>query len=192
MSTARFARRVEHSDGSHVAFPVRKASSSICVDVVHECMVIRCGFATMLSQLADVSVAREFESAAVYVDLPAACHAPVALVSPKSYVDMVKGGTRLSLMRCKSPVAIIIVAPAFGDLDAHEALERGVKGLLLHSVVPIELGAAIRRVSQGSRYVMHSIVMSVNEHIDGSSVTAEERQTLSQLSDRDGPYDEAE
>ena len=159
---------------------MRSTLSSIAVDVVHECAIIRHGLVAMLERLAGVTVCNQFEAAADYAEAARESKGDVAFVSAKvpGELDRVGGLTGQT-----GVPALVVVAPSFGDLDAREALQSGIKGLLLLSADPAELLAAARRVFMGNRYVMQAIAARVAEHVYAESLTVRERQILEFLAD---------
>ena len=162
---------------------MRSTLSSIAVDVVHECAIVRHGLVALLERLAGVTVCNQFEAAADYAEAARESKGDVAFVSAKvpGELDRVGGLTR-SAGQLGVP-ALVVVAPSFGDLDAREALQSGIKGLLLLSADPAELLAAARRVFMGNRYVMQAIAARVAEHVYAEPLTVRERQILEFLAD---------
>lgn len=161
----------------------RSSPSSVTVDLLHESTMIRRGLAAMLDQLPDISVSRDIQNLADYEALPGPCRARVAFVSPRAAADLAKGVTQSRSPRTESPVGLIVIAATFGDLDAREAFQRGVKGLLLLSAEPVELLEAARRVASGGRYVMQAIAADVAMHACKEPLTARERQILERVAE---------
>jgi DNA-binding NarL/FixJ family response regulator len=160
---------------------MRSTLSSITVDVVHEFAIVRNGLVAMLERLHGVTVYNQFATADEYVTRD--CKGDVAFVSTRVPRELDRaGGATGSIGHADAP-ALVVVAAAFGDLDAREALERGIKGLLLLSADPAELLAAARRVFLGNRYVMPEIAARVAEHVCSESLTVREHQILEFLSD---------
>jgi len=164
----------------------RSSSSLVAVDLVHESTMIRRGLAAMLETLPDISVAREIGSSEEYESLAGPCRARVAFVSPRTASELAKCRSQTKLHRVDSSVGLIVVAPTFGDLDAREAFQRGVKGLLLLTVGPNELLEAARRVAMGGRYVMQSIAADVAVHACKQTLTPRERQILEHVAEGAG------
>jgi DNA-binding NarL/FixJ family response regulator len=154
------------------------SSRLVSVDLVHESTMIRRGLAAMLDALPEISIAREIESAEAYELLPGPCRARVAFVSPRTAAQLSGCNPRMNLHRTDPPVGLIVVAPTFGDLDARDAFQRGVKGLLLLTAGASELLEAARRVAMGGRYVMQSIAAEVALHACKQPLTAREREIL--------------
>jgi len=162
---------------------MRSTLSSIAVDVVHECAIIRYGLVAMLERLAGVTVCNQFETAADYADAARESKGDVAFVSTRVPAELERvSGLTGSSSQVGLP-ALVVVAPSFGDLDAREALQSGIKGLLLLSADPAELLAAARRVFMGNRYVMQAIAARVAEHVYAEPLTVRERQILEFLAD---------
>jgi len=157
---------------------MRSTLSSIAVDVVHECAIVRYGLVAMLEGLAGVTVCNQFEAAADYAEAAQESKGDVAFVSARVPGELDRiGGLTGSTPQTGVP-ALVMIAPTFGDLDAREALQSGIKGLLLLSAEPSELLAAARRVFLGNRYVMQSIAARVAEHVYAEPLTVRERQIL--------------
>lgn len=153
-------------------------SSLLSVDLVHESTMIRRGLMAMLEQLPDISVSNDIRSAAEYEALAGPCRARVAFVSPRVAADLSGCGAQSRSHRADSPVGIVVIAATFGDLDAREAFQRGVRGLLLLNAEPGEILEAARRVASGGRYVMQSIAAEVAMHACKEPLTSRERQIL--------------
>jgi len=162
---------------------MRSTLSSIAVDVVHECAIVRHGLVAMFERLAGITVCNQFEAAADYAEAARETRGDVAFVSARVPVELDRvGGLARSAGQGGVP-ALVVVAPSFGDLDAREALQSGIKGLLLLSADPAELLAAARRVFMGNRYVMQAIAARVAEHVYAEPLTVRERQILEFLAD---------
>jgi DNA-binding NarL/FixJ family response regulator len=157
---------------------VSAASYSIAVDLVHESTMIRRGLVAMLEQLPEISVARDIQSVADYQAVAGPGRARVAFVSPRAAAELAQFNPQSRSHRAESPVGLIVIAANFGDLDAREAFQRGVRGLLLMNAEPAELLEAARRVAGGGRYVMQSIAAEVAVHACKEPLTARERQIL--------------
>jgi two-component system NarL family response regulator len=154
------------------------ASQSVTVDLVHESTMIRRGLVAMMDQLSDISVSRDLQDVADYHALAGPSRARVAFVSPRAAATLAKYSPQARNQRAESPVGLIVIAANFGDLDAREAFQRGVRGLLLLNAEPAELLEAARRVASGGRYVMPSIAAEVAIHACKEPLTARERQIL--------------
>jgi DNA-binding NarL/FixJ family response regulator len=148
------------------------------VDLVHESTMIRRGLMAMLQQLPEISVAREIQHVEQYHALAGPCRARVAFVSPHAASELAKTCPQARSRRADPAVGLIVIAANFGDLDAREAFQRGVRGLLLLDAEPIELLEAARRVASGGRYVMQSIAAEVAVHACKEPLTPRERQIL--------------
>ena len=177
------------SDAAHVPLSIllnqgrpwsaaNPASQSVAVDLVHESTMIRRGLVAMLEQLTDISVCRDLQNVADYHALPGPSRSRVAFVSPRAAAELAKYNPPVRGHRAEPPVGLIVIAANFGDLDAREAFQRGVRGLLLLNAEPGELLEAARRVATGGRYVMQSIAAEVAMHACKEPLTARERQIL--------------
>lgn len=159
------------------------SSSIVAVDLVHESTMIRRGLAAMLEQLPDISVSRNIQDVADYEALPGPCRARVAFVSPRAAAELATCTPQSKSYRADSPVGLIVIAATFGDLDAREAFQRGIKGLLLLTAEPSELLEAAKRVATGGRYVMQSIAADVAMHACKEPLTTRERQILERVAE---------
>ena len=153
-------------------------SPSVAVDLVHESTMIRRGLVAMLEQLSEISVSCDLPSAADYHALAGPSRARVAFVSPRAAAELERYSPQPKGHRAESPVGLIVIAANFGDLDAREAFQRGVRGLLLLNAEPVELLEAAKRVATGGRYVMQAIAAEVALHACKEPLTARERQIL--------------
>jgi DNA-binding NarL/FixJ family response regulator len=159
------------------------SSHSIVVDLVHESTMIRRGLIAMLEQLPEISISCDIQNVADYQALAGPCRARVAFVSPRAAAELAKRSLQTRSHRAEQPVGLIVIAANFGDLDAREAFQRGVRGLLLLSAEPGELLEAAKRVAAGGRYVMQSIAAEVAMHACKEPLTARERQILELVAD---------
>lgn len=162
-----------------------QASPSLAVDLVHESTMIRRGLVAMLEQLPGIAVSHDSQDVADYRALAGPSRARVAFVSPRAAGELAAYNPQARGHRAESPVGLIVIAANFGDLDAREAFQRGVRGLLLLNAEPAELLEAARRVSAGGRYVMQSIASEVAMHACKDPLTARERQILERVAEGD-------
>jgi DNA-binding NarL/FixJ family response regulator len=159
------------------------SSPSVAVDLVHESKMIRSGLVAMLEQLPEIFVSRDIQNVEDYEALAGPCRARVAFVSPRAAAELAKCTPQTRFHRAEAPVGLIVIAATFGDLDAREAFQHGVKGLLLLSAEPGELLDAAKRVATGGRYVMQSIAAEVALHACKDPLTARERQILERVAE---------
>ena len=161
---------------------MRSAPFSMTVDVVHECAVIRAGLACMLGRLPGLCLSRATACAGDHARAPAEEQATLAIVSPRAAHELSAEahGTGRGAPGAKH---LIVIAPAFGDLEARAALQRGVMGLLLLTVEADELLAAIRRVFLGHHYITGSIAERIAAQLYADALTSREQEILAFLSD---------
>jgi DNA-binding NarL/FixJ family response regulator len=142
------------------------------VDIIHECVVIRHGLASMLHQSGGVRVGRTSASVAEHAQSRLEGPAPVLVLSPRA-ARLIKPASSGS-----SPVALIVVDSNLGDHAAREALQAGVMGLLLISVDERELLTAVDRVRAGRRYVTPAVALAMAEHVCSPALTGRELDLL--------------
>lgn len=142
------------------------------VDVIHECVVIRHGLASMLNQSGAVQVGRMSASVAEHAQSRLEGAAPVLVLSPHAARLIRPFGSE------SSPPALIVVDSNLGDHSAREALQAGVMGLLLISVDERELLAAVDRVRSGRRYVTPAVALAMAEHVCSPTLTGRELDLL--------------
>ena len=161
---------------------MRSTPFSMTVDVVHECAVIRAGLACMLGRLPGLCLSRATACADDHARARTDERAAVAIVSPRAAYELAAESRRT---RRDAPAAaqLIVVAPGFGDLEARAALQQGVMGLLLLTVEPDELLAAIRRVFLGHHYITGAIAERIAAQLYADALTSREQEILAFLSD---------
>ena len=161
---------------------MRSTPLSMTVDVVHECAVIRAGLACMLGRLPGLCLSRATACAGDHACMRADEQASVAIVSPRAAHELA-AEARKAGCDAPAPMQLIVIAPGFGDLEARAALQQGVMGLLLLTVEPDELLAAIRRVCLGHHYITGSIAERIAAQLYADALTSREQEILAFLSD---------
>ena len=73
---------------------------------------------------------------------------------------------------------VVVVTAARGDVQLHQALEAGVKGIVLKGMQKAELLDVIRQVRGGRKVIPRQVASTLAEHLGDEVLTAREIQVL--------------
>jgi DNA-binding NarL/FixJ family response regulator len=89
------------------------------------------------------------------------------------------GVEAISVIISEFPTARILVMTTYrGDVEALRALKAGARGYLLKSAIADDVPLAIRRVSQGLKYVPPEVATTLADHAADGSLTLREVEVL--------------
>jgi DNA-binding NarL/FixJ family response regulator len=89
------------------------------------------------------------------------------------------GVDAISIIVSEFPAARILVMTTYqGDVEALRALKAGARGYLLKSAIADDVSLAIRRVSQGLKYVPSEVANSLANHATDGALSMREIEVL--------------
>lgn len=78
----------------------------------------------------------------------------------------------------EDPCKVVIVAASDREFEIRNAMERGVRGYLLHGCALNELAASVRAVHLGVRYLSPAVAQRLAESLSGETLTGREEEVL--------------
>jgi two-component system NarL family response regulator len=152
-------------------------SEKITIMVVDDQAVVRQGFVSLISTVADMEVTAEGINGQEAIDLYRQERPSVTLIDLR--MPVLNGVEAIMAIRREFPEARLIVLTTYdGDEDIYRSLQAGAKGYLLKDVFFEELETAIRTVHAGGRHIPAGIAERLVERIAGSDLTAREMEVL--------------
>jgi DNA-binding NarL/FixJ family response regulator len=150
--------------------------------LVDRASVMRDGLAALLGLEAGVEVIGAIANSVQAVRLASAARPDIAIVdfAPAGGIET------LAALRARWPsVRILVLTSSEDDWLLNAALRAGVDGYLLRSCMRAELMTALRRVSEGRRYVSRSIRERVEEQDSAGPAPLAMLDGVSLLTDRE-------
>jgi DNA-binding NarL/FixJ family response regulator len=153
------------------------SGGEIRIIVVDDQAVVRQGFVSLISTVADMRVIAQGtngrEAVALYRE-----HRPDVVLMDLRMPEM--GGVEaISTIRREFPDAKVIVLTTYdGDEDIYRSLQAGAQGYLLKDMFFDELESAIRAVHAGGRKIPGVVAERLAERMGGSDLTGRELEVL--------------
>ena len=148
--------------------------------VVDDQAVVRQGFVSLISTVADMEVVAEGTNGQQAIDLYRQHQPDVMLIDLR--MPVLSGVEAIASIRREYPGARIIVLTTYdGDEDIYRSLQAGAQGYLLKDVFFEDLEDAIRKVNAGSRRIPAEVAERLAERMTGSNLTGRELEVLEQI-----------
>jgi DNA-binding NarL/FixJ family response regulator len=147
----------------------------IPVAVAYECPIVRRGLVAALGEAHSLSVRFDATHGAELLQMCGDDGSAVVFASVRAGMDIARG-TADRAPSAKLPV--VVVSPDLGELDARDALQMGVKGLLLLDTNPSELLDCARQVLLGGRYITRPLASVVAQQVCTEALTEREQDVL--------------
>jgi DNA-binding NarL/FixJ family response regulator len=153
------------------------SGGEIRIIVVDDQAVVRQGFVSLISTVADMRVIAQGtngrEAVALYRE-----HRPDVVLMDLRMPEM--GGVEaIAAIRREWPGAKVIVLTTYdGDEDIYRSLQAGAQGYLLKDMFFDELESAIRAVHAGGRKIPGVVAERLAERMGGSDLTGRELEVL--------------
>lgn len=153
------------------------SGGEIRIMVVDDQAVVRQGFVSLISTVADMRVIAQGtngrEAVALYRE-----HRPDVVLMDLRMPEM--GGVEaISAIRREFPAAKVIVLTTYdGDEDIYRSLQAGAQGYLLKDMFFDELESAIRAVHAGGRKIPGVVAERLAGRMGGSDLTGRELEVL--------------
>jgi two-component system NarL family response regulator len=153
------------------------SGGEIRIIVVDDQAVVRQGFVSLISTVADMRVIAQGtngrEAVALYRE-----HRPDVVLMDLRMPEM--GGVEaIATIRREWPNAKVIVLTTYdGDEDIYRSLQAGAQGYLLKDMFFDELESAIRAVHAGGRKIPGVVAERLAERMSGSDLTGRELEVL--------------
>ena len=162
---------------------------TIRVVVADDQVLVRSGFAMLLSGEPDIEVVGEAGNGAEAVALAASEHPDVVLMDVRMPVMDGLEATRLITSDESLASTRVVILTTF-DLDdyVHEALRAGASGFLLKDTLPVDLLNAVRVVAAGDALIAPRITRRLIEEFarrPGPAAVGAARAALDQLTERE-------
>lgn len=153
---------------------------SISVLIVDDHFVVRSGLVTALELESDIKVLAEAESGAEALTAYQA-HRPRVVLMDLQLAES-RGIAATAAIRAFDPQARILIFSNFSRIDELQAaLDAGALGYIPKSAPRGELLTALRTVARNVRYLPPEIARRLSEGRLGPSITAREREVLTQI-----------
>ena len=153
------------------------SGGEIRIIVVDDQAVVRQGFVSLISTVADMRVIAEGtngrEAVALYRE-----HRPDVVLMDLRMPEM--GGVEAiaAIRREFSDAKVIVLTTYDGDEDIYRSLQAGAQGYLLKDMFFDELESAIRAVHAGGRKIPGVVAERLAERMGGSDLTGRELEVL--------------
>jgi two-component system NarL family response regulator len=153
------------------------SGGEIRIMVVDDQAVVRQGFVSLISTVADMRVIAEGtngrEAVALYRE-----HRPDVVLMDLRMPEM--GGVEAiaTIRREFSGAKVIVLTTYDGDEDIYRSLQAGAQGYLLKDMFFDELESAIRAVHAGGRKIPGVVAERLAERMSGSDLTGRELEVL--------------
>lgn len=153
------------------------SGGEIRIMVVDDQAVVRQGFVSLISTVADMRVIAEGtngrEAVALYRE-----HRPDVVLMDLRMPEM--GGVEAiaAIRREFSGAKVIVLTTYDGDEDIYRSLQAGAQGYLLKDMFFDELESAIRAVHAGGRKIPGVVAERLAERMSGSDLTGRELEVL--------------
>lgn len=153
---------------------------SISVLIVDDHFVVRSGLVTALELESDIKVLAEAESGAEALTAYQA-HRPRVVLMDLQLAES-RGIAATAAIRAFDPQARVLIFSNFSRIDELQAaLDAGALGYIPKSAPRGELLTALRTVARNVRYLPPEIARRLSEGRLGPSITAREREVLTQI-----------
>lgn len=147
--------------------------------------VLREGVAAMLANQPDMALVGEARSGADAVALYGELAPDVVLMDLQ--MPGMNGVEAIRVIRETHPEARILVLTTYaGDAQALRALRAGARGYILKSGLRTDMLDAIRRVSQGARYIHRDVADEIALHAVDGGLSEREAQVLTLVAQGQG------
>lgn len=151
-------------------------NQTLRVAVIHERAILRRGLAGALAEHGLLLVDHEAGSAGDYA-AQAERH-PVVFASLSQGQALLRHwGTAAGAGRAQAP-AVVIVDADLGELDVHDALRSGARGLLELDASSEELVDCARTLAAGGRYVARPLAAALAQQVYAQALTSREEEVL--------------
>jgi len=153
------------------------SGGEIRIIVVDDQAVVRQGFVSLISTVADMRVIAQGtngrEAVALYRE-----HRPDVVLMDLRMPEM--GGVEAisAIRREFSDAKVIVLTTYDGDEDIYRSLQAGAQGYLLKDMFFDELESAIRAVHAGGRKIPGGVAERLAERMGGSNLTGRELEVL--------------
>lgn len=153
------------------------SGAEIRIIVVDDQAVVRQGFVSLISTVADMRVVAEGTNGREAVALYREHRPDVVLMDLR--MPVMGGAEAINAIRREWPDAKVIVLTTYdGDEDIYRSLQAGAQGYLLKDMFFDELESAIRAVHAGGRKIPGVVAERLAGRMGGSDLTGRELEVL--------------
>ena len=156
------------------------SDNKIRIVVVDDQAVVRQGFVSLISTVADMEVVAQGTNGQQAIDLYRQHRPDVMLIDLR--MPILSGVEAIAAIRREFSDARMIVLTTYdGDEDIYRSLQAGAQGYLLKDVFFEDLEDAIMKVNAGSRRIPAEVAERLAERMTGSALTGRELEVLEQI-----------
>jgi DNA-binding NarL/FixJ family response regulator len=135
------------------------------------------GMAAVINAHADMAVIAQARNGLEAVELYRLHKPDIAIMDLR--MPALGGVDAISIIVSEFPTARILVMTTYqGDVEALRALKAGARGYLLKSAIADDVSVAIRRVSQGLKYVPPEVANALADHAADGALSMREIEVL--------------
>ncbi|HJZ83108.1 MAG TPA: response regulator transcription factor [Pyrinomonadaceae bacterium] len=157
-------------------------AKKIRVMVIDDQAVVRQGFVSLISTVADMEIVAEGSNGREAVELYSRHQPDITLMDLR--MPELSGVEAITEIRRQFPGARIIVLTTYdGDEDIYRSVQAGAQGYLLKDMFFEELESAIRKVHAGARLIPGSVAERLAARMSSSELTSRELEVLRQIVD---------
>jgi two-component system NarL family response regulator len=156
------------------------SDNKIRIVVIDDQAVVRQGFVSLISTVADMEVIAEGTNGQEAIDLYREHLPDVMLIDLR--MPVLSGVEAIAAIRREFSGARLIVLTTYdGDEDIYRSLQAGAQGYLLKDVFFEDLEEAIRKVHSGAKKIPSAVAERLAERMSGSDLTSREQEVLQQI-----------
>jgi DNA-binding NarL/FixJ family response regulator len=157
-------------------------SKKIRVMVIDDQAVVRQGFVSLISTVADMEIVATGSNGREAVELFREHQPDITLIDLR--MPVMSGVEAITEIRREFAGARIIVLTTYdGDEDIYRSVQAGAQGYLLKDMFFEELENAIRKVHGGARLIPGSVAERLAARMSSSELTSRELEVLKQIVD---------
>jgi two-component system NarL family response regulator len=157
-------------------------TKKIRIMVIDDQAVVRQGFVSLISTVADMEIVATGSNGREAVELFRQHLPDITLIDLR--MPVMSGVEAIAEIRREFPGARIIVLTTYdGDEDIYRSIQAGAQGYLLKDMFFEELESAIRKVHGGARLIPGSVAERLAARMSSTELTSRELEVLRQIVD---------